>query len=174
MSANETPADIVAEMRKRKEQLEDAIFAAPICYSTEGLKSQAEILDEFIDRLDAALKREPEREIVSRRSIKIPIEMVPTCSMAAMRETLEAVAELFIEIQGLGRSPMSNKAYAVKRKVYAALSIPPRNCERFKTKEEAAIAFANEKKQWIPQQVLWELAPWLDWLFATATKGEAE
>lgn len=56
-----------------------------------------------------------------------------------------------------------------------ALAEPPRNCERFKTKEEAATAFANEKKQWIPQQVLWELAPWLDWLFVTMEKkgGEA-
>lgn len=58
---------------------------------------------------------------------------------------------------------------------HAALAEPPRNCERFKTKEEAATAFANEKKQWIPQQVLWELAPWLDWLFVTMEKkgGEA-
>lgn len=56
--------------------------------------------------------------------------------------------------------------------VRKALTLPSRNCDRFKTKEEAAIAFANEKKQWIPQQVLWELAPWLDWLFSTAKEGE--
>lgn len=55
-----------------------------------------------------------------------------------------------------------------------ALSAPVRNCERFKTKEEAAIAFAKEKKQWIPQQVLWELAPWLDWLFAPSTERKGE
>lgn len=48
---------------------------------------------------------------------------------AAMREALEAVAELLCEIQGLGRSPTSNKAYAVKRKVYAALAASPRNCD---------------------------------------------
>lgn len=56
----------------------------------------------------------------------------------------------------------------------AALAAPARNCDRFDTKEEAAMAFAKEKKQWIPQQVLWELAPWLDWLFATETKGATD
>ena len=61
-----------------------------------------------------------------------------------------------------------------QKKANAALAASARNCDRFKTKEEAAIAFANENKQWIPQQVLWELAPWLDWLFATAGVGRKE
>ena len=47
----------------------------------------------------------------------------PTANAAAMREALEAVVELFIEIQGLGRAPISNKAYAVKRKVYHSAEI---------------------------------------------------
>jgi len=62
----------------------------------------------------------------------------------------------------------------VMKEIEDAIDAPARNCDRFKTKEEAAIAFANENKQWIPQQVLWELAPWLDWLFATAEIGRKE
>ena len=63
---------------------------------------------------------------------------------------------------------------AIREGKKALAASPPRNCDRFDTKEEAAMAFAEEKKQWIPQQVLWELAPWFDWLFATETKGATD
>lgn len=56
--SNETKDDIIAEMKRRKEMLEDAVFAAPLCYSTETMQAQSEILDEFIERFEAALKRE--------------------------------------------------------------------------------------------------------------------
>jgi len=56
--SNETKDDIIAEMKRRKEKLEDAVFAAPLCYSTETMRAQSEILDEFIERFEAAHKRE--------------------------------------------------------------------------------------------------------------------
>lgn len=40
-----------------------------------------------------------------------------------------------------------------------------RNCDRFKTKEEAAMAFNEAKHVFIPQMLLWQLAEFLDWLF---------
>ena len=43
-----------------------------------------------------------------------------------------------------------------------------KNCERFNTKEEAAMAFNEAKRMFIPQGLLWQLAPFLDWLFETA------
>ena len=55
---NETIADLIAEMRRRKEMLEDAASNAPLCYSTETVQAQYEILDEFIERFEAAHKRE--------------------------------------------------------------------------------------------------------------------
>ena len=55
----------------------------------------------------------------------------------------------------------------------AALSAPPRNCDRFKTKEEAALVYVNECDAYIPQPMLLQTAKWLDWLFAEA-KGEAD
>ena len=85
---------------------------------------------------------------------------------AAMRHAIEtAIADLQ---SGLKMTP-GERQFMV-RYLKDAIAEPPRNCDRFKTKEDAALAFADEMKQWIPQSVLWELAPWLDWLFATATK----
>ena len=57
---NETIADIIGEMKRRKEMLEDAAFNAPLCYSTDTLQAQHEILDEFIERFEAASRREHE------------------------------------------------------------------------------------------------------------------
>lgn len=49
-----------------------------------------------------------------------------------------------------------------------ALSAPSRNCDKFKTKEEAALAYAEECNAFIPQSILWQIGEWLDWLFAEA------
>ena len=53
-----------------------------------------------------------------------------------------------------------------------ARAIPLRNCDRFKTKEEAALAYAGECNAFIPQSILWQIGEWLDWLFAEAKGGE--
>ena len=58
--------------------------------------------------------------------------------------------------------------------VEKALAEPPRNCERFNTKEDAAMAFNEERNTFIPQSLLWQLGEWLDWLFAPAKKGAAK
>lgn len=54
----ETIEDIVREMRKKRENIADAVFNAPLCYSTDSMSAQIEILDEFIDRIEAAHNRE--------------------------------------------------------------------------------------------------------------------
>ena len=95
-----------------------------------------------------------------------------------MEANNKVMREALIKIRDELHNPNHNQAIRdleIEQLCDAALAAPPRNCDRFNTKEEAAMAFANEKKRWIPQGVLWELAPWLDWLFATAeTKGENE
>ena len=93
-----------------------------------------------------------------------------TGNVAAMREALE---KLFIHFM-CDATLLNDRFTPLFAIINHALASPPRNCDRFDTKEEAAMAFAKEKKQWIPQQVLWELAPWLDWLFATETKGATD
>lgn len=64
-------------------------------------------------------------------------------------------------------------AEEVKHIVDTILAAPPRNCNRFKTKEEAALAYAKERNAFIPQSILWQIGEWLDWLFAEA-KGDAK
>ena len=84
----------------------------------------------------------------------------------AMREALKEIHDRVNSLdEECGVDPIEIRDIA-----RTALAAPPRNCDRFKTKEEAATAFAKEKNLWIPQHILWDLAPWLDWLFATATE----
>ena len=91
-----------------------------------------------------------------------------------MRFTCNSCEQRFCEedVEEEDGQRVSSPCGVIIRMRNALSANPIRNCDRFKTKEEAAIAFANEKKQWIPQRVLWELTPWLDWLFATAKEGE--
>lgn len=78
-------------------------------------------------------------------------------------------------------TPLKGKKYFVMRldshdpvesaRVAAAMRAyksEPRNCDRFQTKEDAAMAFNKERSVFIPQSILWQLGEWLDWLFAPA------
>lgn len=74
----------------------------------------------------------------------------------------------FLKAQNGGYEEMASALDKAK----AALAAPPRNCERFQTKEDAAMAFNKERSVFIPQSILWQLGEWLDWLFAPATEKE--
>ena len=71
---------------------------------------------------------------------------------------------------------LSGKIGALRKKIKKleqgniakARAIPLRNFNRFKTKEEAALAYAGECNAFIPQSILWQIGEWLDWLFAEA------
>lgn len=75
---------------------------------------------------------------------------------------------------------LSGKIGALRKKIKKleqgniakARAIPLRNFNRFKTKEEAALAYAGECNAFIPQSILWQIGEWLDWLFAKAKGGE--
>ena len=57
-------------------------------------------------------------------------EMMMGCGdCAKMREALKATLDLFWDIHNANRSPQSNQAYAVIRKIKATLAAPPRNCD---------------------------------------------
>jgi hypothetical protein len=110
---HETFADIVAEMRDRKEMLVNAISSAPLCYPVDDMKAKVEILDEFIDRLEAAQKRE-------------------VGNIQKMREALEAVLCNWTE-DGFGFIKEST-IEAVKQ----ALAEPPHNGEAGMAEEQTA------------------------------------
>ena len=171
---NERLVDIVAEMR----------------YSIiPKHRIDHELLALYAYRIEAAARRERAEIEANALAVGGVVEASrnkPSGDAAAMREALGAVAELFWEIQGLGRSPISNKAYAVKRKVIAALAKPPRNCDRFADELDAQIAFLNEV--WlisVTKESLLEhdkFENWTDemkaryaaWLLAPATAKEGE
>ena len=75
---------------------------------------------------------------------------------------------------------LSGKIGALRKKIKKleqgniakARAIPLRNFNRFKTKEEAALAYAGECNAFIPQSILWQIGEWLDWFFADAKGGE--
>ncbi len=67
-----------------------------------------------------------------------------------------------------------NKTISAVDRAKAALAAPARNCDRFKTKEEAALAYAEECNAFIPQSILWQIGEWLDWLFYETKKDGAE
>ena len=94
----------------------------------------------------------------------------------AMREALATVIKIAAEMRGeyeIADSILKDGwATQVESIAKAALSIPARNCDRFQTKENAAMAFNRERSVFIPQSLLWQLGEWLDWLFAPATDQE--
>lgn len=94
----------------------------------------------------------------------------------AMREALATVIKIAAEMRGeyeIADSILKDGwATQLESIAKAALSIPARNCDRFQTKENAAMAFNRERSVFIPQSLLWQLGEWLDWLFSPATDQE--
>lgn len=90
-----------------------------------------------------------------------------------LREASEQVCA-FLEPVRKGMVPKGENLLTALIGVKDALAEPPRNCDRFKTKEEAALAYAEECNAFIPQSVLWQIGEWLDWLFAEAKGGNDE
>lgn len=123
--------------------------------TTRDQFDSAYIVD-FCDRLEAAQRSE--------------------CGDAAkLREALEALLNLAYEVEDMNSDTGPRTSIPTKFVIdtaKAALAAPPRNCDRFQTKEDAAIAFNEERNVFIPQSILWQLGEWLDWLFATATEKE--
>ena len=142
MSNNETIADIIAEIRERMEQLLNAIHSAPLCYPTDIMVSQHEILYEFADRLEAAWKREKSaieadalavggivgelhKREMSKNVSKNGADFGQLGDCAKMREALE---QLYDQIC---YGETERNVAANRQMIRAALSAPMRNCDRF-------------------------------------------
>lgn len=90
---------------------------------------------------------------------------VANCNQHKMREALEDSTELLRNLGVLLGDDITSKQICAND---VALSTPPRNCDKFDTKEESALAYAEECSTCIPQSILWQVGEWLDWLFAEA------
>ena len=140
MSNNETIADIIAEIRERMEQLLNAIHSAPLCYPTDIMVSQHEILYEFADRLEAAWKREKSaieadalavggivgelhKREMSKNVSKNGADFGQLGDCAKMREALEQLYDQICYGE-------TERNVAVNRQmIRAALAAPVKNCD---------------------------------------------
>ena len=100
----ETIADIVAAMRKRKEMLESAIQSSPMCYSVESMAAQVEVIDEFADRIEAAWKLES--KAIATENAVLPAVCIsragaPVGNAAWMREREEIVSAVEELLKGM-------------------------------------------------------------------------
>lgn len=98
-------------------------------------------------------------------------ESLQVGSVAKMREALSDACYAMFNFLKTRYGGYEEMAKALD-KAKTALAAPPRNFDRFKTKEEAAWAYAGECNAFIPQSVLWQIGEWLDWLFAEVKGGE--
>ena len=83
-----------------------------------------------------------------------------------MRKALEKIVELTAPCEGVPSIELQVQAEALD-----AISAPPRNCDRFQTKDAAREAFQKLRKHRVWADVsLWddrdEIELFLDWLFA--------
>ena len=149
----ETIVDIVAEMRDRKKMLGSAISSAPLCYPVDGMEAKVEILDEFIDRIDAAYRVEALKWVEANAGLAklVDPEKMPTGNGAKMRESLKEIAygycrgcggendQSFCDSQSCSEEVELRPLVQLAR---AALAEPPRNCD-VGTAEEQEMRFSN-------------------------------
>lgn len=141
MNDNETTADIIAAMRDEGRTGESS------CLEWVGAKMR-----DYADRFEAALKREA---VIGSNKFS---------DCAKLREALMS------EIGGYSADGLEIVWCGISgetiRKARAALSNPPRNCERFADFETAQKAYLRETKTLVVGDEMF------DWLFATATDTE--
>ena len=163
--------------KNRQETIADIVAALRAVAYIQTAESPRDVL-EFADRIEAAHKREREAgaeaaqicgeigEMVGREaSCK---ETVTDChglgDAAKMRKALENTAE-YAKAAACHTEDAHLLGYLnqIERWAEAALSAPPRNCDRFANANEALEAFAKEKGE--------TLIEFVRWLFAEAKGG---
>lgn len=146
----ETSADIEAELRELSVSAKSAIAKHGEYQPTVYGKPIALYFAELADRIKAALKQE-------------------LCNGAAMRDAL-------VQISGIAEAHFAGGApnpYTISDIANAALSAPPRNCDRFSSVKEAAMAFAAEVRDKPHPCPDFTFSAWL-YAPATEQKGETD
>jgi hypothetical protein len=174
---NETTTDIIAEMRRRI-----AVKMSDAWYTQEEWRK-------LCDRLEAAWKREKaaiEADALAVGGIVEAARRRERDNSAALREALVRVLDW---LKRMNAQPLNTLAvseltpsYAVNRtaksiiedndyhisQLTAALSAPPRNCDRFATADEAFHAWNNT----VDTPGGGAYVGLMDWLYAPATEKE--
>ena len=143
-SENETVADIVAEFREMVHQSVDGIIAVKA--------------DVIADRIEAAWKREKETwETLHEVAVQMlgqtraeadrrVEEVVKPGNAAAMREALKSIYDY--AVAALDKMMTDGVQKWLIHKTKAAISAPPRNCDRFNSLYDAVVAWGREDQGW--------------------------
>lgn len=135
--------------------------------------------ERLADRLEAAHKRE-----VATTKESLAVGNSGDC--AKLREALceilsyiESFHKYITPGKGKKLTALFAVADTIRGKARAALAEPPRNCERFQTKDAAREAFQKLRGHRVMADVsLWddrdEIEAFLDWLFALGKEGSVE
>lgn len=161
----------------------DAVLAEMREWSTD----ENDALACYADRIDAAADRMRESycELCQEKDAAYDrlllerdeaIKATAPGNAAAMRKALERCNELF-RCDDDNKSRLCHLARKADEATQAALSAPARNCDRFKTLDEAREAFQDLRGHKILADVeLWdsmdEAGALVRWLFATAEGGD--
>ena len=155
---HETTADLIAWLRRPIEG-ENAYLTA--------------WRNEIADRLEAAMKRERAKIEADALEAGGIVEAARKRALGDAAKLREALEELVANIEM--RSSTFGLNVMVDTKTYldakAALSVPPRNCERFQTVKQAKEAYSAE----VRRVYIWdgcETERLVDWLLANATEKE--
>lgn len=131
----------------------------------EALENSNGLLEEltlFGEQFESA------QEQIKENNAALAAPAEPISNEAKLRETLMCIDNIISHIEVGNVRDILHAYKNIHDRIKIALSAAPRNCERFKTKEEAALAYAEERNAFIPQSILWEMGELLDWLFAKA------
>ena len=115
---SETMADIVAEMRSIANEQERLCFYDLRNVATDTLRVIA-------DRIEAVTKCNHPEPVTNRHGL----------NAAKMREALRAIRDEMFKDSGMG--PCTKLHTIIDTLTQAALSAPPRNCDRFDNEEDA-------------------------------------
>lgn len=181
---------VLAEMRQRKEMLAKAMQYSQMCYATAQMEGKVEILDEFIDRLATAWKREQELwQVLTDTAQKLlehekteanrRVEEAACChqteggNSVVLRRALEIIKEAsYVNGEGFPRIDCTIVP-DLEGLIDAALSAPMRNCDRFSTFDEAWDCWFNLPSEEIGGD--YGIHHFVEWLFSPVTKEvEAE
>lgn len=165
MAEHETIADIVADMRGiRVREFQDYADRIEAAHKREKAAIEANAL-EVGGIVEAAHRRE-----LSKNVSKNKADFGQLGDAAKLREALEElVANIEMRSSTFGLNVMVDTKTYLDAK--AALSAPPRNCERFQTVKQAKEAYSAE----VRRIYIWdgcETERLVDWLLATATEKE--
>jgi len=176
-AAKREECELLAQIAGLRQKIDDGKFFTPKA-ARDAIAGERP-LDEMLKAPPPTGNAAAMREIVSRRSIKIPIEIMPTGNAAAMRKALERCVDLILRFGNaeLIETPL-DVIIDIEMILKDALRAAPRNCDEMPdidklTMNDLAKSPCKSTLECASRE---ELLALVRWLLATAAerKGESD